>query len=180
MVNLLPCIRSWPLPVTLVMLKNGLLCVVSYLMHYNICTMKHNVYTMTSRVPMFYWLIARSPASLGNLVWCSLISTKPLQPVMESNTIYHLPRRLHYTHYPHKAPENIEGTLKRTCASDIFTAGKIFKKIAKRMDHIAMGELSNRPHSTASLCCSEDFKSRGPSAIFLVDHFKNLKDQITL
>jgi len=83
-------------------------------------------------------------------------------------------KTLHYIHYAHLAPEVIEGTSKQTCASDIFATGKLFEKIAKRMDHIAICELGNRLHSTASLCSSEDFKSR-PSAVLLADDFKKLR-----
>ena len=49
----------------------------------------------------------------------------------------------------------------------------MYRKIAKRMDNIAMGEVSSRVHSTASLCTSEDFKLR-PTALFLVNDFKKL------
>jgi len=69
-------------------------------------------------------------------------------------------KTLHYTHYPHLAPEVVEGTSKQTPSSAV---GRIFKQIAKRV--ICNNTEINRLYiarlaSVSSQCSSNDAKSR--------------------
>ena len=85
-------------------------------------------------------------------------------------------KTLHYTHYPHLAPEVVEGTSKQTPSSDIFAVGRIFKQIAKRV--ICNNTEINRLYiarlaSVSSQCSSNDAKSR-PCAESLAADLKNL------
>ena len=85
-------------------------------------------------------------------------------------------KTLHYAHSPHLAPEVIEGTSKQTCASDIFAAGRIFKKVAKRLiyDDTEIHRLCfHHFESISTRCISENVQMR-PCAKLLTSDFKNL------
>jgi len=82
---------------------------------------------------------------------------------------------LYRMHYPHLAPEVIDGVMKQTTASDIFAVSKVFSFICDKLEGSTEEEtqLFSKLHSLAVQCSSDKSVLR-PPAFLLIDNLNDL------
>lgn len=85
-----------------------------------------------------------------------------------------LSEKLHYhVHYRHIAPEVIDGTMKQSMLSDIYSAGKIMRIIQRgRLDELCE-QTASKVNTIISKCISE-YPAKRPLANVICDSLQKL------